>query len=100
MEVIALAGPFIAFERDAVRAVVAAESDIEAFEGDPLRLFGVALRLLDLGDEARVHELLHQSACTGGAGHGDSRLGLFWSRGYAKRAVFQPGRGRRQRSPR
>src|SRR5438128_3305662 len=55
MEVIALAGPVIPLERDAVRAVVAAESDVEALDGDPLRLFGVTLRLLDLGDEARVH---------------------------------------------
>src|SRR5207302_11148527 len=77
MEVIALAGPLISLERDAMRAVVATESDIEAFEGDPLGLFGITLRLLDLGDEARVHP---NSSTTrrdpAGAGHGDSMLHL------------------------
>src|SRR5438105_2453833 len=55
MEMIALAGPLIPVERDAMRAVVATKSDVEVLEGHPLGLFGVALRLLDLGDEARVH---------------------------------------------
>ena len=75
LEVIAFAGPLIALEGDAMAAVVAAESDVEAFEGDPVRLFGVALRLLDLGDETRVHELLHHPSVPAGAGHGDSMPG-------------------------
>ncbi len=62
---IAFAGPLIPLERDAMAAVVAAESDVEALEGDPFGFLGVALRLLDLGDEARVHELLHHCACSG-----------------------------------
>src|SRR5712692_2973720 len=76
MEVIALAGPLIALERDAMAAVVAAETDVEALETDPLGFLGVALRLLDLGDEARVHA--HSSttpSVPAGAGHGDSRTG-------------------------
>src|SRR5467141_644649 len=59
MEVLALAVPVIAIERDAMRAVFAAERDLEAPEADPFGLFGVTLRLLDLGDEARVHQILH-----------------------------------------
>jgi hypothetical protein len=55
MEVIAFARPLISVERDAMGAVVTAESDLEFLKGDPLGLFGVTLRLLDLGDEARVH---------------------------------------------
>jgi hypothetical protein len=55
MEVLALAGPFIAVERHAVGAVVAAESDFELLKGDPLGFFGVPLGLLDLRDQARVH---------------------------------------------
>src|SRR5438105_15424059 len=59
MEVLALAVPVIAPERDGVRPVFTAERDLEAPEADPFGLFGVALRLLDLGDEARVHDVLH-----------------------------------------
>src|SRR5205823_482708 len=59
MEMLALAVPVIAPERDSVRAVFAAERDLEAPETDAFGLFGVALRLLDLGDEARVHDVLH-----------------------------------------
>src|SRR5947207_1651018 len=59
MEVLALAVPVIAPERDSVRAVFAAERDLEAPETDAFGLFGVALRFLDLGDEARVHDVLH-----------------------------------------
>src|SRR5687767_16007464 len=55
-EVIALAGPFITVERDRMGVVVAAEPDVEAFDADPFGLRGIALRLLDHGDEARVHE--------------------------------------------
>src|SRR5437588_485423 len=58
MEVLALAVPVIARERDGVRPVFTAERDLEAPEADPFGLFGVALRLLDLGDEARVHDFL------------------------------------------
>src|SRR5207247_1003810 len=77
MEVIALAGPLIALERDAMAAVVAAEPNVEAFETDPLGLFGVALRLLDLGDEARVHaDPPPLRRVPAGAGRGDSRPGL------------------------
>src|SRR5438093_4811861 len=54
-EVLALAGPIISVERDAMGAVVGAKSELEFLEGDPLGLFGVSLGLLDLGDEARVH---------------------------------------------
>src|SRR5439155_16648599 len=59
MKVLALAVPVIAPERDGVRPVFTAERDLEAPEADPFGLFGVALRLLDLGDEARVHDFLH-----------------------------------------
>jgi hypothetical protein len=54
-EVIAFARPLISVERNAVGAIVAAESHVKFLDGDPLGLFGVSLRLLDLGDEARVH---------------------------------------------
>src|SRR5438034_9046879 len=91
MEVIALAGPLIALERDAMAAVVAAEPDVEAFETDPLGLFGVTLRLLDLGDEARVHAdpppLRHVPA---GAGRGDSRPGLILVAPPEKTRDFPP----------
>jgi hypothetical protein len=57
MEVLALTQPLISVERNAMGAIVAAESDVEFLKGDPLGLFCVSLRLLDLGDEARVHPL-------------------------------------------
>src|SRR2546421_12226563 len=72
MEVLALAVPVIAIERDAMRAVFAAERDLEAPEADPFGLFGVTLRLLDLGDEARVHEILHTPVVPGFAGCAES----------------------------
>src|SRR2546423_15005412 len=73
-----------------MRAVVAAKSDIEGLEGDPLGLFGVTLRLLDLGDEARVHA---DSSTTpsdpAGAGHGDSRHALFLVASQREKADFR-----------
>src|SRR6266511_4075127 len=65
MEVIALARPVIPMQRDGMRAVVTTESDLEVLEGDPLRLFCVPLRLLDLGDEARVHAIDLHHPCSG-----------------------------------
>src|SRR5437773_11139773 len=71
MEVLALAVPVIARERDGVRPVFTAERDLEAPEADPFGLFGVTLRLLDLGDEARVHEALHTPVVAGFAGRAE-----------------------------
>jgi hypothetical protein len=39
-------------EGDGVGAIRALECDLELLEPDPLRLFGVALRLLDLADHS------------------------------------------------
>ena len=49
-----------------MRAVVTTESDVELLDGDPLGFFCVPFRLLDLGDEARVHTaVLHHSVLSG-----------------------------------
>ena len=57
-EVIALARPFISGEADPMGPVVATEGHVEGLELDPVGLGCVPFRLLDLGDEARVHEFL------------------------------------------
>jgi hypothetical protein len=58
LEVIALADPFISGEANGMGPVVTSECRFESLELDPIRFFRVPLRLLDLGDEARVHEFL------------------------------------------
>src|SRR5206468_10962824 len=57
VEVFALARPFISPQPHTMRSVDAAEVDLETRDADPLGLFGVTLRLLDHGDEAREHAI-------------------------------------------
>src|SRR5919204_6740788 len=87
-------------ERDAMAAVVAAETDVEAVERDPLGFLGVALRLLDLGDEARIHRLGSSTTplVPARAGHGDSRSDVFWARGLREFPRFAPDRRGRERA--
>src|SRR5204862_7454848 len=91
MEVLALAVPVIARERDGVRPVFTAERDLEAPEADPFRLFGVALRLLDLGDDARVHDGLHTPYPIRHRRTGRVETRLVSRDTPCKRAEFPPG---------
>src|SRR6267378_6986249 len=91
MEVLALAVPVIAPERDGVRAVFTAERDLEAPETDAFGLFGVALRLLDLGDEARVHGLLQPLIRFAIGGRAEFRPASYRSKPCGKAADFGLG---------
>src|SRR4029077_2689848 len=91
MKVLALTVPVVAPEGDGVRAVFTAERDLEAPEADAFGFFGVALRLLDLGDEARVHDLLHTPYSIRLAGRAEFRPASYPSKLRENAADFRLG---------